>query len=152
MEITSMSFIELQPALDEMSSISFNARAISGAFIIWIFSWLWHDFIVVKPWLRWAGMSLEEAQSLHKGRLIQDLGLYFVSKLVLAYACMLLALLLKVQDIKQALLLSLAISIGVVFPAGIGPVIFEKRNAGLWVLSSTLISISILVLLVVQRI
>jgi hypothetical protein len=152
MEFTSMSLLELQPVLSQISSISFNAHAICGALIIWIFSWLWHDFIVVKPWLRWTGMSLEEAQALHKGKLVQDLGLYLASKLALAYACMLLALVLKVQNVTQALLLSLVISAGVVLPAGVGPVIFEKRHAGLWVLSSSLTSMSVLVVLMVQLI
>ena len=147
-----MPLLELQPVLSQISSISFHAHAICGALIIWIFSWLWHDFIVVKPWLRWTGMSLEEAQALHKGKLVQDLGLYLASKLALAYACMFLALVLKVQDVTQALLLFLVISAGLVLPAGVGPVIFEKRHVGLWVLSSSLTSMSVLVVLMVQLI
>lgn len=150
MQTASLFVFEFPSVLSQLSTVSFNVHAILGALVIWVFSWLWHDFIIVKPWLRWTGMSLEQAQSLHKGKLVLDLGLYLMSKLLLSYACMLLAIVLQVQTITQALCLSLAISVGIVFPAGVGPVIFENRNVGLWLLSSSLISISVLILLVVQ--
>jgi len=135
-----------------LSSASFHAHAVLGAVVIWVFSWLWHDFIFVKPWLKWTGMSLAEAQALHKGKLIQDLGLYLVSKIVLSYFCMLLGLVFQVHTINQACLLALLISIGIVFPSGAGPVIFERRNVGLWVLSSGLLSVSVVILLLIQLI
>lgn len=147
--IESMNF-GIQNIIHPLHSISFHVHAMLGAFVIWVLSWLWHDFIIVKPWLKWTGMSLEEAQALHKGKLIQDLGLYLVSKIFLSYACMLLAVAFQVHTITQALTFSAMISFGVIFPTGVGPVIFENRRAGLWVLSSSLIAISIVVLSLIQ--
>ena len=141
---------ELQSIFNLFNSIPFHVHAIIGAFVIWVFSWLWHDFIIVKPWLKWTGMSLEEAQGLHENKLIQDLGLYLLCKLILSYAIMVLAYLFQVQSLIQAMLFSAILSFGVIFPMGVGPVIFENRSAGLWVLSSTLISISVTFLALIK--
>ncbi len=142
--------IDGQLALSLLSSLGFNIKVVIGAFVIWIFSWLWHDFIAVKPWLRWTGMTIDDAKALHKGKLNQHLGIYLVSKIFLSYFCMFFAAYLGVNTVSQVGFFGTAISLGVVFSSGIGPVIFENRNIGLWFLSSMLTSISVFALLILQ--
>jgi hypothetical protein len=132
--------------LEFLMSLSFNIQAIIGAILIWIFSWLWHDYIVVKPWLRWTGMTIAEARELHSGRLALDLGLYLISKVALSYSCFILIMLIKPNGAYEYILLATTLSLGLVFSAGAGPVIFENRHVGLWLLSSILTTLSVFVL------
>jgi len=136
--------------LSIVSSISFNVQALVGAFIIWVFSWLWHDFIVVKPWFRWTKMTPAEANALHEGKLNQNLGLYLISKIVLSYIVLLLAAIIQTNSFFSAVMLACAISFGIVFSCGVGPVIFENRHPGLWFLSSALTTLSVLALLLLR--
>ena len=136
--------------LDFLLSFGFHIQAIVGSVVIWIFSWLWHDHIIVKPWLRWTGMTLEEASALHKGRLQLDLGLYLVSKIIFSYSCLAILALISPATAIGYFVLGTVISIGLVFTSGVGPVIFENRSSGLWVLSSTLTTLSIYMLLASQ--
>jgi len=101
-----------------------------------IISSLWYSLLFGKKWMKLVGITAEEAERMKNEKHGKEMLLGFISTFIMAYVLGYVLILAGVADISGAITLAVILWLGFIATMTLGPVLWEKKPLGLYLLNN----------------